>query len=214
MRTRLAVANLMTAIILAAGTVRADYGYVFDHANYSVALGATVDVLVYLQETGTSIFRDKGLIGAGVQVRFDDPPQPISPAEVLYVTDVSNVSDFEVEWSKSAVPNLAYADLALGTFGYVYGTEAGSDVYRVLLGKFTFTAGTVLGEMTHIRATDFSTSTADTIYYDDESNPVALDGAIYDGTATITTVPEPSAILLLVIAGLSLPGYFWRKRSK
>jgi hypothetical protein len=209
MQVRLMKLVLTAAIVFGAGAAGAspNYQYVFDKPNYTASPGATVDVLVYLQETGASVLKDDGLIGSGVTVRFDDSPRPGHPAKVLSTTDVANVSAFELLWSKDAQPSAGYADLSLGTFGAVYGTEtpAGSGAYLLPLGRFTFTAGAAPGEVTYIRATDFSPSTDDTVYYrgGNPSDPVALDSLIHDGTATILTVPEPSVLMLLGSTGLA-----------
>jgi hypothetical protein len=207
---------LAVSIFLVVVPAYADYMYVFDQSNYSVIPGGKVDVNVFLQETGntTTVLRDVGLIGAGVQVRFDDPPQPSTPAEVLTNADVINNPQFEEVWNATskAHPTLSYADLSLATFGTVFGLEIplGSGTYRVALGTFTFTAGTVPGEVTHIRATDFSAD-SDTIAAD--ANYTVLDSLIADGTATIITVPEPSALVLGVVAGLALVARCWNPRT-
>lgn len=193
----------------------ATYEYVFDQTSYTASINGTVDVSVYLQETDGTIFKDTGLINAGVKVRFDDSPVPSSPAKVLTTANITNVSDFDQVWPTSAaVPASGYAGLSLGTFGYVYGTETATDVYRIPLGKFTFTAGTVVGQVTHIRATDFSTSLDDTVYYDTSLNPVALDASIQDATATITATatPEPSSVVLLATALAGVLACFWKQR--
>jgi hypothetical protein len=213
MRVRWTCLITAAALVLAARAAHAaSYSYAFDQSNYSVSLGQTVDVLVYLQETGGTVFRDDGLIGSGVKVFFNDPPAPSSPAQVLTDAAVANISGFEQVWSKTAVPASGYAGLSLGTFNYVYGTETSPNEYRIPLGRFTFTAGSVAGQVTHLRATDFDPTMDDTVYYDQSLNPVSLDGSIQDATATIMVVPEPSAIMLLILAGLSLLGYLWQGR--
>lgn len=218
MRVRWMELLLTVVIVSIVGTTHAaTYQYGFDQANYTASPGKTVDVLVYLQETGGSVFRDNGLIGAGVAVCFDDLPQPTSPAKVLTLENIANVSDFEQEWSKHAVPASGYADISLWTMDFVYGTEAttGSNVYRLLLGRFTFTAGSVSGEVTHIRATDFDTTSDDVVYYynHDMSTPIALDGVIQDARATITTVPEPCAIMLLAPGVAGILAYARRRQT-
>jgi hypothetical protein len=191
----------------------ATYSYEFDLSSYEVSLGGTVDVSVYLRETGGTVFHGSGLIGAGVKVRFDNPPVPSNPAKIMTTSDVTNISNFELEWSKSAKPESGYADLLLGTWNYVYGIEAAPGVYRIPLGKFRFSAGTVLGQVTNIRATDYDLSSADVVYYDNELNPVELDGLLANATATITVIPEPGTLSLLLIAGLSLSGSTWCRRK-
>jgi hypothetical protein len=210
------ILGVVVAIAIVQPARGTSYQYLFDQANYTVMPGKTVDVSVYLQEQDGTIFQENGLIGAGVTVCLDSLPQPMAPALVLQAADVTNVSDFDFVWSKAAVPNSGCADLLLGTFGAVYGSETatGADIYRIPLGKFTFTAGVLPGEVTHIRATDYQTDSEDVIYNhnNDPLSPMALDGLICDATATITTLPEPSAVALLAMGALSVLVFGCRRR--
>ena len=176
------------AFVTSAACGESNYAFVFEKSDYAVNPGGTVDVQVYLQETDGTQLRDIGLVGTGVRICSTDLPQPESPAKVLSDSDVFNVSDFDVVWSKTADPDLGCAGLSLGTFGKVYGLETatGSDIYRVLLGKFTFTAGSIANETTHIRVTDFNPALSDTVLADYTD----LDSVIADGTATITTIAQ------------------------
>lgn len=187
MRPRWIALPLGAAFVLAATIAQAGYVYVFDRASYLINPGGRVDVIVSLQETDTTVLRDEGLAGAGVAARFDVPPLPSCPARVLTDSDVVNTSDFPKTWDHSACPALGYAKLLLsaGWNSNVYGQETspGSGVYRVLLGRFTFTAGTASGETTLVSATDYDPFTSDTITGDFE----AIDGLIAGGTIAITT---------------------------
>jgi hypothetical protein len=68
--------------------------------------------------------------------------------------------------------------------------------------------------VTHIRATDYQTDSEDVIYNhnNDPLSPMALDGLICDATATITTLPEPSAVALLAMGALSVLVFGCRRR--
>jgi hypothetical protein len=211
MKRWIEVATILGMVMCGTGTAEGAYRYVFDSTAYSVTPGGTVAVNVYLEETDTTVLKDgvgPGLAGAGVTIVFNDPPLPGSPAEVLSTAAIANTSDFSILWNKNVIPE-EYAQLLLSA-GFdpdtgdpvnVYGVEipADSGVYRALLGTFTFTAGDVSLETTYIRATDYDITTSDTI----TSDFVELDSLIADGTATITTLPEPTTFLLL------LPGMFW-----
>jgi hypothetical protein len=95
----------------------------------------------------------------------------------------------------------------------VYGIEAAPGLYRIPLGKFRFSAGTVLGQVTNIRATDYDQTSTDVVYYDNEFNPIALDSVLNNASATITVIPEPGTLSLLLIAGLGLTGFTWCRRK-
>lgn len=199
------------AFLLVARPVQAAYQYIFDQTNYAANISGTVAVNVYLQETETTVLQQgvgAGLAGAGVKVVFCDPPLPSSPAKVLSSSAIVNTSHFPAVWSKG-VSDGVHGSLLLGA-GFdpdtdepvdVYGGEtfAGSGIYRALLGTFTFTAGAVASQVTYIRATDYA-ATSDTITGD----LMALDDLIADGMATITTVPEPSALRMLGVIALAL----------
>jgi len=189
------------------------YQYVFGNSSYTVACDGTVDVSVYLQETvgpqGTPVLSSSGvgLSTAGVKVLFSDPPQPIQPTRVLKLTDIWENMAFDFP-----TPSLTDtdADLALATLlnPSVTGEEISPGVYRLLLGTFHFTAGTVAGESTPIRATDYDPRFDDVVTGGDMR---VLDNLIQDGSATITTVPEPAAVEMLAAAILA-GGLLWKFR--
>lgn len=198
------------------GVARADtiYQYVFGAGMYQVPVNSIFDVPVFLQETisgsDTSVLAPggAGLSGAGVRVMFNDTPQPSDRASVLSVNDIAASSAFDV-----VVPSVSSTDAGLSLFSLsnpiVHGEEYSPGVYRVLLGTFRFTAGSVLGETTRIRATDFDPELQDVITSDFST----LDGSIADGRSAITTVPEPDAISLLVAGGAMGLVYALRRRQ-
>lgn len=188
-----------------ASRAHGDLIYAFDQSNYQVAVNGTIDVQVFLQQFG-SIAGDPadlstdGLTSGSVQLFFNDTP-PSDPAEVLMTSDI--------------LPNPALDDTLLGAeFDLNPGVSAafvdGVDFTpllgtNILLGTFTFTAGSVAGEVTNLRTSDWRA-------FDDTvaGNFAALDGVIGNTTATITTfssaaVPEPSSfvpLLLLAMVGV------------
>jgi hypothetical protein len=112
-------------------------------------------------------------------------------------------------------PSLTYdgAKLSLAALAgpAVTGEEQSPNVYRLLLGTFRFTAGSVLGESTPLRVTDYDPGFDDVVTGDLR----VLDSSpIYDGVARITTVPEPGTLVLLAAAVLSvLLAVFWQRRG-
>jgi hypothetical protein len=207
---------LVVATFGSTGVARATptYQYVFERNVYQVAPGGTIDVHVLLQETvGTGDISvlapgGVGLFGAGVKVVFGDAPQPSDPARVRYDSDISASSAFDV-----VTPAVETIDAKLSLFALdnpaVYGQEYSLGVYRLELGTFRFTAGTVGGESTPLRATDYDPVFDDVI----TSDLRALDGSpIYDGMATITTsVPEPGTMALLG-SGFLVSAFLWLRR--
>src|SRR5258708_4664875 len=93
--TRIATWTLATILVLACSTfAHADpiFSYAFDHSNYIIPVGGTVDVTVFLQETDSGpagalsdgYLSATGLFGVGVLVDYSG-----QPAAVQHLTDVS-----------------------------------------------------------------------------------------------------------------------------
>lgn len=172
--------------------------YSFDQAGFTVNAGGTVDVDVYLEQTGgDTILTDDGLFGYGVRLLFNTPPIPSDPAAVLAESDI--------------LANPAFDDAAFATVELISGESAGAsgsvlDPFsplvgsRILLGTFTFTGGNTVGEVTNLTATDFS-GLDETI----SGLGTPLDSMVQDGfaTITVTAVPEPSSILILFAGGVA-----------
>jgi hypothetical protein len=210
------LAWLVLADVARAGFV---YSYVFDQANYTANPGGTVDVRVLLQEVVTGGDRSRlandGLVGAGVRVRFDLAPLPSRPAGIANSADIlPNLAAFDDPFGPAK-------DLALGSYAEfieavdvtspaVRATSIAPDTFRVLLGSFRLTAGTLPGDVTAIRAMDVPT-TSDTI----TGAGFELDPLIRAGDATIrvTAVPEPGSIVLFGMGLASLLAYSRRPKQ-
>ena len=91
--------------------------------------------------------------------------------------------------------------------------SSGGPTFQVLLGTFQFTVpgNAAVGEVTHLRATDFDPSLADTTIYDGSPFGMAVDASIVDGFATITidagsqnAVPEPASVTMMGLGGAAL----------
>jgi hypothetical protein len=178
------------------------YKYVFGGDVYRVIPGGTVNVPVFLQETvatgDVSVLAPGGvgLFGAGVKVVFGDPPQPSDPARVCSASDILASSAFDVV---TPAVELTNAKLELFSFDNpaVHGQEYSLGVYRLELGIFRFTAGSVADQSTPIRATDYDSLFDDVITSDGrplDSSPIS------DGSAMIITVPEAGTLAMLAVA--------------
>jgi hypothetical protein len=220
------------AVVVIAGSdalAGPQYQYVFDQANYTVAPGGTVPVTVSIRETfdpqtDTALLAPgtDGLIGGGVLVQVV-PPLPSSPAQVKSTGAIQGNSAFSValvpQLPAPGVPNSAgLLELASGpVFGTVTSQSASSETVNLPLGTFTFTAGVVPGEVNNLVAMnttiDGMTPSANNVTL----SGVVLDPLIQPGTATITVagsvVPEPSGLMLVLLAGLCGPAARWRRKG-
>ena len=195
------ILTFFIVLLFMSSQAQADIVYQFDATNYSVAPGATVDVEVFIVQTGNTTndpvdLSTDGLESAGVRVFFDGNP-PTDRAEVLSTGNITfnpQFGDSALEQS-DVMPGIS-AGLADSIF--VANPVTGTNI---LVGTFTFTAGLVPGEVTNLRATDFG-DFDDTIAGD--ANLTPLDDIIVDGVATITVtaIPEPGSMIFLAGIGL------------
>ena len=196
------ILTFFIVLLFMSSQAQADIVYQFDATNYSVAPGATVDVEVFIVQTGNTTndpvdLSTDGLESAAVRVFFDGNP-PTDRAEVLSTGNITfnpQFGDSALEQS-DVMPGIS-AGLA-DSINFVANPVTGTNI---LVGTFTFTAGLVPGEVTNLRATDFG-DFDDTIAGD--ANLTALDDIIVDGVATITVtaIPEPGSMIFLAGIGL------------
>jgi hypothetical protein len=208
------------------------YSYAFDQASYTVGQGQTVSVPVYFQESVSSpdvskLATQNGLgaasvlleltSGAGVQITGiapnplfdgivnpdpDPPPFPVGTAYSLYATTLDPLLASDPIPTHGILPTE---------------TPAGSDIWRVLLGSFSFTASGNPGDSATFQATMPNTTsdvaTWDALYGADPSFDVLAngDGLITSPEVSFTIVPEPGSLALSALAGLALAA---RRRAR
>jgi hypothetical protein len=195
------VVGLAVGLLSIVCSARAGMVLRFDQSAYTVSPGGTVDIQVYLRETiaagGTSLLATEGLIGAAVRIRFDVPPVPSEPAQVLSVSDIMPSAVFDDAFGPIrevvAGESAGFSAIVDVTSPPAFPTEVAPDTFDLFLGSFRFTGGTTAGAVTNIRATDFSgldetvTGTTGTV----------LDAFLGEADATIRVeasgVPEPSS---------------------
>ncbi len=182
------------------------YRWVFGESAYQVNPGGTVDVSVYLEgtvEAGEISLLDPsngvGLGSIGLALYWTDA-SPSDPARVLNDSDITANPAFDYVDTAVALADHAELNELIWFNDPVYGVEGPTNSFRVLAGTFTFTAGKVAGEQTIIRVVDLAPGQDDTL---DALGDIVLDDLISQRTASITTVPEPSSLLL---SGFALLG--------
>ena len=200
------LATWAACLWIGAADAAVTYSFLFDSPTYIAAPGGKRNVGVYLEEVvgsgGTSVLAPAGvgMVSLGTMVRWDDPPEPASPATVLATSDITPNAAFD-----QIRKNVYAADATLNDFALLnpvaHGTQVASGVYEILIGTFALTAGTTSGAVTHIRATAYGGSEKVNVTGD---GVTALDSLIADATATITTVLRGDANLDGAVNGADL----------
>ncbi|MCA9064757.1 MAG: hypothetical protein KDA96_16915 [Planctomycetaceae bacterium] len=191
---------LSACLFLSSSTVaQADLIYEFGQSEYHVAPNSTIDVDLFLTQTGiTDVLTTEGLDSIGGRVYFNDPPVPTDPAVVLATIDIitSTAFDDDLFENKDLVAGVSAGVEDSIDFNAGTGAVKGS---RILVGTFRFTAGSVLGEVTNLRGTDFDlTPGRDSIVsFDTLTGLDSLLGPDARATITVSAVPEPSGFPLL-----------------
>jgi hypothetical protein len=187
--------------------------------SYSVPVGRALAVRVYLYEifdpaAETSILDDEeGLFSTGLAIRRTSAG-PTQPAGVLSVAGIAHNLSFNE--NEPTVSPLEAVGLTGGMFDRAMLVESrgllettgvvaeapASNVRRVLLGTFTFTAGSVLGETTALRIEDNDVTLDDTVTW--ALPGVSLDADIQPFDFSVDAVPEPATVGLLAVGMLTL----------
>jgi hypothetical protein len=197
-------------LLLAGDSARATYQFEFTDSSgvannsFSVVQGSTVDIRIYLQQTGTDTgLTTSGLNSGGVGLTYN---QAIASVTAITPNPTFNNNSFFIGTGTSANPSTLNVSQDVG--GIVAATS-GPDANRILLGTFRFTgvsAGTTL-----TLTVDPHSGIDDNVL----ANGTVLDGLIANASAAITVttpVPEPGTLILTGLLGLGgAAGAAWRR---
>jgi hypothetical protein len=199
------------ALLICVGTAapaQADYVFQLTDAegveqNHFVigSIGRMIDVNVYLRQSDPdALLTEEGLYSAGVRLTYGSP----GIAEVLSVDNTAPNLAFDdpIALLKEVGSNYIALDMAVSDiFSPVFPQSSTPD--RIWLGTFTFT-GLSLGS---VQITAMDNPDMDNTL---TGLSTVLDSRIGSAQATISTVPEPSGLILLAGVALLAGPYLWR----
>ena len=206
--------------IAVARPARGEFVLEFGQSNYSVAQGGTVDVDVFLEETGgTTRLQDDGLLSAAIRVLFNTPTRVDDPSQVT--ARIGNAG-FDQVTTDPITPadstTTGMANLVLDALLNPPVLADPSTPQRLFLGTFSFLAGATAGQVTNLLVT-VNDPSQDNFAQGPLPGTIISNAQIADGTATITitgppepVVPEPSTLVLSALGGALLIGLRARRR--
>lgn len=207
MITGLALADTSSAAMI--------YRYATDAATYEVAPGGSTEVVVYLEEQLTE-GSPSGLVANNGLFSFDVALETVvAPSDPALVTAAAANPDFNGVVN-NVPPTMLIADRDLLELEGVQPVAIGPDIYRILLGTFSIEAGDVPGQTTTFSVQDFENPLTpgtdyNTFYWDDILAETPLDPLLIPASFSVTGVPEPGT-LLLILTGVPMLCFAFRKR--
>jgi hypothetical protein len=210
-----AFAATLLACLALAGPARADFSYQFADAggtassNFTVSQGGTVDIRVYLLQTGGSTnLTAAGLTDGGVSLTFSasGPFTVTSTANIFPGPDFGGTN----HTSLSTNSGTTTATVQVHNSTPVLAPTSGADQNRILLGTFRFSGVTPGSDLTVTTLPD--PNSANNI----DGNGVNLDSMIHNSSAaiTVTAVPEPGSIVLTGLAASGFGFGLWKRRRR
>ena len=175
----------LLSILLLSGEAHGELTLAFDPmgdvVDFTVNVGETVDVPVYLVQTGSPIVNgdllNDGIISMGLQLSYD------STADISVVVDATPDAAF-FEFQETLIDNVQGNAAMVGAVGFTEPAVTGSSV---LLGTFTF-QGITRGNVTLVSVESTNILNTPGPYYVSGSNPpLALDSDIFP-SAVMTTI--------------------------
>ncbi len=190
------------------------YEFRFGASNYDVTPGSTVDIDFFLRETvsggADSVLQpgnDDGLGSYGLNIDFSSIAGVGTGSTIACATDVV-INTIFVDFIANDVTLLASsADVAGVTTdpNGEDGTLVSANIYEILLGTVTVTAGDE-GTVTTFALSDHTDTATVFSTLIDDSNFIDIDATASYGSTTISVVaiPEPAAAVILVgLAGFA-----------
>ena len=201
---------LTVAIALVPGRAAAGYTFEFGSdsngtitSNFSVTVGQTVNVYVYLAQTGTTTgLSSSGLSSAGVALGFNQ-----SVANVPSTSAITANPAFDANTPSTGTGTAQLKEFQVVS-GPVVAPTSGSTANAILLGTFTFT-GESAGNTSIVTSVPSSTTDSNVL-----GNGTGIDSLIQNSNAVIAVtavVPEPSTLALSGLGALALGASAWRR---
>jgi hypothetical protein len=222
MRMRLLSALVLVFLVLAVRPARAGYAYTFDSSSYTVGVGQTVDVMVYLSQTGsTTGLSNPGLQSGGVQLNYNTTyvgNTQIAPNNTTFTG--SAPTGFDPDYNTAVIGNgsngLAAGASVVGVSQLFpespvkAGSGAPNTANSILLGTFQFT-GVSTGSSLIVTSNSFPGEDVNVL-----GDGTVIDSMIQNSSAVITVVavPEPGTLFLTGMAAAALGLSAWRRRRR
>jgi hypothetical protein len=195
------LALAVSALLALCSPTRADYAFQFADGSgnvqntFTVNVGQTIDVRVYILETGGTNLQTLGLSAAGIQLNTNTP-------SISTVSAVTANSAFDAGHTTGTGANAFVSEFSSSS---VTAPSSGANANRVLVGTFTFT-GVSAGQT--LTVTALPGLNPDNVLGD---GVTSIDAALANNatSAVITVaVPEPGTLILtgLCAAGLAAAG--------
>jgi hypothetical protein len=213
MTLRLLTVLATTAVALTAGPARAGYEFTFDSSNYTVAVGQTVTVSLYLTQTGgTTSLSTAGLASGGAQLNYNSTylnNSSITPNNTNYSSTASGSNtgfDPSNNVTRTSSGSSVLTVAQSGTEAAV--TPPSGNPNSILLGTFQFT-GVSAGTSLTLTSQAFPGSDVNVL-----GNGTVIDSLIQNSSAviTVTAVPEPGSLILGGLAVTGIAGTWVRRR--
>ncbi len=218
MRMRLLSVVALSALALSALPAQAQYQYTFDSSTYTVAVGQTVNVSVYLTQTSGTGLSGTGLQSGGVQLNYNTTyvtntgTTPITPNNTTYTG--STPTGFDPMFNVATVGNgsngLAAGSSVVGVsnsaaFGenaVKAGSGAPNTATSILLGTFQF-VGVTAGQTLTMTTNSFPGQDVNVLW-----DGTVIDSMIANSNATINVVavPEPGTFILASLLATGIVG--------
>jgi len=222
---RLLFSSLIVVVVLAftSATSRAGYEYTFDASNYTVAVGSTVNVNVYLTQTGSDTgLSATSLASGGVQLNYNPAfvaNNAISPNNTT--SSGSSPTGFDSSNNITTIGNgsngLPVGSSLVGVSQNIppesavkAGSGSPNTSTSILLGTFQFT-GVSAGTSLIVSTNSFPGQDVNVL-----ADGTVLDGMISNSSAviTVTAVPEPGTLALTGLLVTGIAGGYLRRRSR
>jgi hypothetical protein len=217
LRSQLAI---LVAALLLGGSARADFTFEFANAStgqmgsaFSVAENQTISINVYFLQTNGPVtnstnLTQNGLLTGGVGLQYQNSA-PFSVPNTAAIVGNPAFSNSNPGLTNNGTTTTASLQVAGGP---VFASTSGPTANAVLLGTFTFTAGSTAGSANTV--TVFADTSGGANFVDGAGTN--LDALVNQSSVNISVVavPEPGSLMLTGLAASALGLGIWKRRRK